>query len=254
VIIKRIASVGLLLVLLGCGAFGQSPEQVYEQANSLYQQGKVAEARDLYESIVQNGHVSGDIYYNLGNAHYKTGNIAKAILSYERARRLMPSDEDLRHNLQLANLLITDRIEPAPRLFVWDTWDGVKNMVSTRTATWLAYFVFIVLALSVSLTVVARTYRLRKAGFVASVVTGLTLVVFLTFLFAKIADDRRTDEAIVLASITTVKNSPDSRSSDAFVLHAGVKIQIIDSVSDWVKIRLADGKVGWMEKGAAERI
>jgi tetratricopeptide (TPR) repeat protein len=248
------AGAGLLLVLLGCGAFGQSPEQVYEQANSLYQQGKVAEARDLYESIVQNGHVSGDIYYNLGNAHYKTGNIAKAILSYERARRLMPSDEDLRHNLQLANLLITDRIEPAPRLFVWDTWDAVKNMVSTRTATWLAYSVFIVFVLSVSLVLLARTYRLRKAGFVASVVAGLTLVVFLTFLFAKIADDRRTDEAIVLASITTVKNSPDSRSSDAFVLHAGVKIQIIDSVSDWVKIRLADGKVGWMEKGAAERI
>jgi tetratricopeptide (TPR) repeat protein len=251
---KPIVSVGVLLVLFACGAFGQSPEQLYEQANSLYQQGKVAEARDLYESIVQNGHVSGDIYYNLGNAHYKTGNIAKAILSYERARRLMPSDEDLRHNLQLANLVITDRIEPAPRLFVWDYWDGMKNMVSTRAATWLAYIVFVVLMLTWSMVVLARTYRLRKAGFVAGVVTGLTLIGLLVVLFAKIADDRRTDEAIVLASITTIKNSPDSKSSDAFVLHAGVKIQIIDSVSDWVKIRLADGKVGWMEKAAAERI
>jgi tetratricopeptide (TPR) repeat protein len=251
---KPIVSVGVLLVLFACGAFGQSPEQLYEQANSLYQQGKVAEARDLYESIVQNGHVSGDIYYNLGNAHYKTGNIAKAILSYERARRLMPSDEDLRHNLQLANLVITDRIEPAPRLFVWDYWDGMKNMVSTRAATWLAYIVFVVLMLTWSMVVLARTYRLRKAGFVAGVVTGLTLIGLLVVLFAKIADDRRTDEAIVLASIATIKNSPDSKSSDAFVLHAGVKIQIIDSVSDWVKIRLADGKVGWMEKAAAERI
>jgi tetratricopeptide (TPR) repeat protein len=251
---KPIVSVGVLLVLFACGAFGQSPEQSYEQANSLYQQGKVAEARDLYESIVQNGYVSGDIYYNLGNAHYKTGNIAKAILSYERARRLMPSDEDLRHNLQLANLVITDRIEPAPRLFVWDYWDGMKNMVSTRAATWLAYSVFVVLMLTWSMVVLARTYRLRKAGFLAGVVTGLTLIGLLAVLFAKIADDRRTDEAIVLASITTIKNSPDSKSSDAFVLHAGVKIQIIDSVSDWVKIRLADGKVGWMEKAAAERI
>ncbi len=251
---KRIVDAGVLLVLFACGAFGQSPEQLCEQANSLYQQGKVAEARDLYESIVQNGYVSGDIYYNLANAHYKTGNTARAILAYERARRLMPSDEDLRHNLQLATLMITDRIEPAPRLFVWDYWDGLKNMVSTRTATWLAYFVFVVLVLTVSVVVVARTYRLRKAGFLASVVTGLTLAVLLVVLLAKIADDRRTDEAIVLASITTIKNSPDSKSSDAFVLHAGVKIQIIDSVSDWVKIRLADGKVGWMEKTAAERI
>jgi len=251
---KRIVGAGVFLVLFAGGAFGQSPEQLYEQANSLYQQGKAAEARDLYESIVQNGHVSGDLCYNLGNAYYKTGNIAKAILNYERARRLMPSDEDLRHNLQIANLVITDRIEPAPRLFVWDYWDGLKSMVSTRTATWLAYFVFVVLVLTVSLVVLARTYRLRKAGLLASVVTGLTLVVLLVLLFAKIADDHRTDEAIVIASITTIKNSPDSKSSDAFVLHAGVKIQIIDSVSDWVKIRLADGKVGWMERAAAERI
>lgn len=251
---KPTVSAGVLLVLFACGAFGQSPDQLYEQANSLYQQGKVAEARDLYESIIQNGHVSGDIYYNLGNAHYKTGNIAKAILNYERARRLMPSDEDLRHNLQLANLVITDRIDPAPRLFVWDYWDGLKNMVSTRAATWLAYFVFVVLMLTVSLVVLARTYRLRKASFLGSVVTGLTLIGLLVVLFAKIADDHRTDEAIVLASITTIKNSPDSKSSDAFVLHSGVKIQIIDSVSDWVKIRLVDGKVGWMEKAAAERI
>lgn len=251
---KQIFGAGVFIVLFACGAFGQSPEQVYEQANSLYQQGKTVEARDLYESIVQNGHVSGDLYYNLGNAYYKTGNIAKAILNYERARRLMPSDEDLRHNLQIANLVITDRIEPAPRLFVWDSWDGLKNLVSTRTATWLVYFVFVVLVLTVSLVVLANTYRLRKAGFLASVVSGLTLVVLLVVLFAKIADDHRTDEAIVLASITTIKNSPDSKSSDAFVLHAGVKIQIVDSVSDWVKIRLADGKVGWMEKAAAERI
>jgi tetratricopeptide (TPR) repeat protein len=250
----RIIGAGILLVLIASGAFGQSPEQLFEQANSLYQQGKAAEARDLYESIVQNGHVNGEIYYNLGNAYYKTGNIARAILNYERARRFMPSDEDLRHNLQLANLLITDRIEQAPRLFVWDYWDGLKNMFSTRTATWLAYLVFVVLVVMVGVVVLARTYRLRKVGFLGSVITGLILIFFLTILFAKIADDRRTDEAIVLASITTIKNSPDSKSSDAFVLHSGVKIQVIDSVSDWVKIRLADGKVGWMEKSAAERI
>jgi len=251
---KRIIVSWVLLLSFACVAFGQSPEQMFERANSLYQQGKAAEARDLYESIVQNGFVSSDVYYNLGNAHYKTGNIARAILNYERARRLMPSDEDLRHNLQLANLLITDRIETAPRLFVWDYWEGLKDMFSTRTVTWLAYLVFVALVVLVALVILARTYRLRKAGFLASAATGLALIALLVVLSAKIADDRRTDEAIVLATITTVKNSPDSKSSDAFVLHAGVKVQIIDSVSDWVKIRLADGKVGWMEKTAAETI
>jgi hypothetical protein len=100
----------------------------------------------------------------------------------------------------------------------------------------------------------ARTYALRKWLFIALLAGGGVFVGALTLFLAKESDDTRRDEAVVTAPVTTIKNSPDRASSDAFVLHAGVKILILDSVNDWVKVRLADGKVGWMEQSAAEII
>jgi tetratricopeptide (TPR) repeat protein len=247
---------GILLLLSVCAGFSaaQSPDIMFQQANQLYQQGKVVEAKDLYETILHNGYVSGDLYYNLGNAYYKAGNIPRAILFYERALRLIPNDDDLRHNLQLAYLMITDRIEPAPKLFVWEYWDGLKDFFSLRAATWLLYIGFLVVNAAIATMVLARRYAVRKAALVVGVACGVVFILFVLLFVAKLSDSNRTDEAVLQSGIVTVKNSPDAKSSDAFVLHGGVKVQIIDRVGDWVKIRLADGKVGWMEVTAAEVI
>jgi tetratricopeptide (TPR) repeat protein len=247
----------LCVSLLGGAApslLGQSAEQMFQQGNMLYQQGKLAEARESYETIINNGYVSGGVYYNLGNTYYKTGNVAKAILNYERALRLMPNDEDLRHNLQLANMLITDKIEPTPRLFLWDYWEGVRNAFSMQSITWSTYACFVLMIAAFSVVIVARTYAVRKIAMLGGFVGTLVFFVFLVVMLGKISDQRRINEAIVTASITTAKNSPDGNSTDAFVLHAGVKVQMIDHLKDWVKVRLADGKVGWLEVSATEGI
>lgn len=234
--------------------WAQSPEQSFDQANLLYQQNKFGEARDAYEAIVHEGFVSGELYYNLGNAYYKTGDLGKAILNFERALRFMPNDDDLKHNLQLANLMIVDRIEPTPRLFLWDDWDGVKSAFSLRTLTWMCYGVFVLLMALISLGILSRTYRLRRFVLLSGSTAAAVLILLVVILIGKIGDATRTNGAVVTAKITTVKNSPDEKSSDAFVLHSGVKLTITDSVNDWFKVRLADGKVGWMEKNAAEII
>jgi hypothetical protein len=246
----------LLLAMVGVAGEvqTQTPEQLFQQANGLYQQGKPAEARDLYEGLRQNGLESGELYYNLGNAYYKAGDLGRAILNYERALRLLPTDDDVRHNLDLANLRITDRIEPVPRLFIWEYWDVVKDSFSLWSAAWLAYASYLLFLAFIAAMVLVRTYRLRKVAFISSAAAGVILVAFLTLFLAKLTQGSRTDEGVVVAPITTVKNSPDSRSSDAFVLHAGVKVWILDTVSEWKKIRLADGKVGWMETSAVEVI
>ena len=231
--------------------YAQSPQQVFEQANQLYQQEKFVEARQAYESLVHNGYGGGELYYNLGNACYKSGDIAHAILYYERALKVMPNDDDLKHNLQLANLMITDKIESTPRLFVWDYWDSIKQMTSLQGITWLTYLFFVVTMGAVAIVIVARTYRTRRLAFISGATAAVIFVFFLTVLVARASDLARQDSAIVIASITTVKNSPDEKSSDAFVLHGGVKVHITDRLNEWVKIRLADGKVGWMESSAA---
>jgi tetratricopeptide (TPR) repeat protein len=232
----------------------QSPEQVFEEGNRLYQEKKFSEARKAYESLLNNGYLSGDLYYNLGNAYYKVGNIAKAILNYERGLRLVPNDEDLRHNLKLANLMVADRIEPTPRLFFWDYWDSIRGAFSVESITWITYGAYILVIGSIGIVILSRSFQTRKIAITGWAGSALVFIVLLLVCLVKISDLGRDDLAVVTHDIITIKNSPDAKSSDAFVLHSGVKVQITDRVNDWIKIRLADGKVGWMENNGAERI
>jgi tetratricopeptide (TPR) repeat protein len=242
------------IVCVAHGLHAQTVEQRYQQGNALYQQGKFAEAAVAYESILKAGYTGGEICFNLGNAYYKQGNMGKAILNFERALRFLPADDDVRHNLQLANLQIVDRIDPAPRLFLWDWWEGIKDVFSLNAITWLAWFMVVLFLGSIALILLARTYSLRKAGLIASIVTGVFLLVAGSILGGKIVDANSNEEAVVTATITTAKNSPDPKSSDAFVIHAGLKVRITDSIGQWIRIRLVDGKVGWVEIKSAERI
>ncbi len=251
---NRLPLLLVLLLFVSHPLRAQTPEALFAEGDSAYIHGNLPRAIELYESILHNGYISGELYYNLGNAYYRSGNIAQAILNYERARRLMPEDEDLRHNLQLAGRMITDRIEPTPRLFLWDWWDGLKAVFSLRAITWVAYACYLVFLVAVCLVLLGRRYLLRSIGLwgagTAAVLLGLSLIV----MYAKVSEVHRTDEAVVVQSVATVKNSPDEKSSDAFVLHAGLRLETIDRVGSWVKIRLSDGKVGWVPESSIERI
>jgi tetratricopeptide (TPR) repeat protein len=245
----------LVFALLASGRLpAQTPEQQLRSANQLYQQGKFSEARDAYGAILSSGYESPDLLYNLGNACYKSGFIPGAILNYERARRLSPGDEDLRHNLRIANMMITDRIEPTPRLFIWDYWEGIKNSFSLQGLTLIVYLFYALVAASASVFFLSRTYALRKIAILAGSGLLIVLMFLLVVFFARLEDVTRTDEAVVMSQIVTVKNSPDAKSSDAFVLHGGVKVQLIDRVGDWSKVRIADGKVGWLRASSVEVI
>jgi tetratricopeptide (TPR) repeat protein len=250
----RITFLAALLYLIALPLNAQTAEQLFQQGNSYYQQGNFASAIERYESILKSGVTGGELCFNLGNAYYKQGSMGKAILYYERAMRLMPGDDDLRHNLQLANLLIVDRIDLTPRLFIWDLWDTVKAWFTLSSISWTAYLFLVLTAGAIVSTILARSYAVRKIGLLLSFLLGVLMIVSVVILADKVAEAGRDDEAVVVSTITTIKNSPDARSSDAFVLHAGVKVRITDSVNEWVQIRLADGKVGWMERSAAETI
>ena len=248
----------ILVIVISCAAIAvaraQTPEQLFADANQLYQQGKFPEARASYERILSSGYAAGELYYNLGNACYKEGDIPHAILNYERALRRISGDDDVRHNLQIANLMIIDKIEPTPRIFIWEYWDGVKNWFTMTGVTLVAYAWFVLFAASLAVVALARTYALRKIAFLTAAGTFVVCLFFTVVLFDKKSDLARSDLAIVVSQIVTVKNSPDPMSSDAFVLHGGVKVQITDRFTTWMKIRLADGKVGWMDGGTAEVI
>src|SRR5258706_2151249 len=124
----------LIVCLLLCSvqsAFSQEARLEFNQANQLYRDAQYEKASQLYEQVSKNGYESPALYYNLGNCYFKLHNLRAAVLSYERARRLAPRDEDISYNLRLANLRVVDKIDPLPQLFLLDWWNDFLGFYSS---------------------------------------------------------------------------------------------------------------------------
>jgi len=220
----------------------------------LYQEGDYKAAVAAYSKILDAGYESWEVYYNLGNAYYKEGNIGRAILNYERAKRFAPKNEDIAHNLEIANLAVVDRIQEIPPFFLF-AW--ISSFAHVFSLNWLGG---IVLTLYLSLTVFiilwlfAKTARLKKVSLLAISISGLFLMFFTGIFSYRIIENETRTEAVVLADKVDVKSAPDANGTNVFTLHEGVKLEIRDSALDWVQIRLADGKVGWLRDEAIAKI
>jgi len=123
-----------LILSFVVAAEAQTPEEMFQQANDQYREGRYNQAADQYESLLGRGIVSAPLFFNLGNSYYRMGRHAEAILAYERALRLEPGDEDAVFNLKLARMRTIDRIEPVPELFLISWLRAAAGVVSLRTA------------------------------------------------------------------------------------------------------------------------
>lgn len=245
---------GVLLLACSSPVGAQTPEDAFRRANDAYRSGQFSEAAKEYESILRQGLASPEIYFNLGNTYYRMGRLSQAILSFERAARMRPGDPDIGYNLRLVNLRTMDHIDPVPELFLLQWLRSLSSLFSAFATAdlfvgfWVAFFV----ALS-SMYLATRPGFLKAARFVMLV--SAVLVICLGVLLAlQNSQLNARDAAIVTASVVTAKSSPDDQSVDAFVVHEGLKVHLSDAVGDWVKITLADGKVGWVKNQQCERI
>lgn len=242
----------LSFLLLGGGAHLRAQEASvrFSTANEEYRAGRYRDAVRSYEEVLANGYESAALYYNLGNAYYKTGNIPAAILNYERAKRITPDDEDILHNLRLANLRVVDKIDPLPRLFFLVWWEELLNL--TSSGGWAA-FAIAALWIAVVLILIPRALNVQRFQ---KVLVGTTTLAVIFAVFALTAAAQQADRespgsaGIVFEATVAVKSAPDGRSTDLFVVHEGVHVRLMDSVDQWWKIKLADGKVGWIPENA----
>ena len=246
----------LILVLggLGVSAIAQTAVDEFERGNAFYRDGKFDQAAMAYETILRQGTASPAIYFNLGNSYYRLGKTAPAILAYERALRLRPNDPDIKHNLDLVNLKTVDRIEPLPELFFIEWLRTVSSYVPLHTTMWLFAFGWLILFASLAVLYILTNPNVLRLFRTLTIAALVSLVPIVVLLVTQIADARIRNDAIVTTSVATAKTSPDSQSLDAFVIHEGLKVKLSDSVGDWVKIVLADGKVGWIRSQDCERI
>lgn len=245
----------LLMIPIASSAAENYPDSLWNAANEAYAQERWEDAVNDYTAIAEASMESAPLWCNLGSAWYKSGNLGKAILCYERALKLDPSYEDARYNLELLNAMKLDRLESVPELIL-ATW--MKNLGRTLDSdSWaVCFLVFLVLTLAmVLLFILGSSATSRRAGFFTGVVCLLLAVASLSFSLWQKNEYMKADKAIIMKPVSSVKSSPSGDSAkDLFVLHEGTMVQVLDNVGGWSNIELSDGRQGWLPSSDIEII
>lgn len=225
-----------------------------DEANTYYREGSYDKAIEIYESLVNEGYLGVSLFYNLGNSYYRIGKIGYSILYYEKALKLAPSDEDIIHNLEFVHLSTVDRIQPLPRFFLFDWWEALLGSLSVNGWAYIMFFFYLLMIISIGAYFFSRTIKQQKIFFFSGIGVFLVLALTILFLVVKINRDATLIGGIIVEQVVTVKSSPNLQSTDSFIIHEGLKVNLEDNLDNWVKIRLADGKVGWIENDYVKRI
>jgi tetratricopeptide (TPR) repeat protein len=244
----------LALVVLCPPVFADEAAALFQQAGQLYQAGQYADAAAAYEKILVNGLENWQVHYNLGNAYFKQRQLGKAILHYEKAVALNPESEDIRFNLDLANLSVIDRIPVPPRSLVVIWLDAALHVISLRTAAILAAALWVVFFVVLIFKVLATGEFLQR--FAQTLLwPSLVALVLVSINFGWQLYERASYQyAIVLTSRVVVTSAPAEGATEVFTLHEGVRVQLETTSGNYQRIRLADGKVGWMPQEVLGKI
>jgi tetratricopeptide (TPR) repeat protein len=218
------------------------------KANQEYDKGLFNEAIQTYLQIIENNVESSQVYYNLGNAYFKTKNLTSAILYYERAKKLNPNDEDILYNLRVANSRIVDKIESVPQMFFKRWRNQFYNAFSVNNWTKVAIVLFVLTLLFSAIYLLAQSRHIKKLFFIFGIIFMLLSISSYFVSYQKYYYSINHKEAILFEPTITVKSSPNQNSVDLFVIHEGTKLYVLDQVGDWIEIRIANGSIGWLQK------
>ena len=223
-------------------------------ADSAYANEDFATAEQIYIDLAQQGE-SAPIYYNLGCTYYRQDNMAKAVLWFERASQLDPSDEDIRFNLAMARSKTVDRIIPRHEMFFASAWKTLMHSHSVTEWAYMAVGAFTLTLLLVAMYLYCSSIGLRKAGFFGAMFTLILCILFNVLAYNLRSYNDKQNAGIIMEPAVTVRSTPTKSGTDLFVIHEGTRVEIKDNtMRDWAEIQIADGKVGWIEKNTYETI
>jgi tetratricopeptide (TPR) repeat protein len=240
-----------LIVCLNVQAVG---EFNLDKADVAYTAGEFNNALEIYNSALEKGYESADLYYNVANCYFRKGELAASILNYERALKLDPSHDDAKHNLEFAQTRTVDKIDSLGTVFLVDWWNAIANMTSADAWAWIAISLFVVMLVALSLYIFVRKMWVRKVGFSVAIVALFFTIISILCAYTRYEVETSKSEAIVFSQTVTIKSSPDSSGNDLFILHEGTKVKIKSTLGEWVEISTLDGNSGWMPASAIEVI
>ena len=236
------------ILFFNLNAFAQT---TFDAGNTAYAEGRYDEAASLYQAMIDE-QPDAVLYYNLGNAQYKQGELAQAILCYERALRMRPNYKDAQYNLSFAQSKITDNITEQD--FFLTSWArAIRNQLKEQTWLILSIGLFLLTLIGISVFLLHRTTWLRKTAFhVAWIALLFSLIAGLNARSLHQRDTLR-NEAIITQGIVNAKSSPDNSGTDLFTLHEGTKVTIRETLSGWVNVKVGQNE-GWIPSKDLEKI
>ncbi|HUH27779.1 SH3 domain-containing protein [Gelidibacter sp.] len=243
----------ILAFLMSSIGFSQN-EQLFEQANDLYNKGDFEEAISRYQSIIESGEHSAALYFNLANAHYKLNHIAPSIYYYEKALLLAPNDKEIHNNIAFARNMTIDAIDKTPELGFAKFSKSVTNWLTFDNWAKLSILLMVLFVVFYLIYYFSYSSIKKRLTFIAAMTSLILACSAVALAFNNYHLVENDQPAIVFAKESQVKSEPNLRSSESFKLHEGTKVQILDTVNNWKKIQLADGKMGWIPAEAIKAL
>ncbi len=239
----------LSLFTLSINHLGANPEMLFQKANQAFEQKSYSKAISLYEQLLREDLQSSALLYNLGLACLEQRQLGKAVLYLERSALLKPKDKDIQHNLKLIRTqYLKDQLDVIPASFLERWWNNSFQSLSSGSWTILS-IIFIWLAMAgLSLWRIGKTRKLRKWGFFAGILLFLMSILFGNFAYSRYSFEFKNGRAVVMTKKAEMMIAPDTASELILELHEGATCKILSELNSWFKVRLSDGRVGWMEK------
>lgn len=232
-------------LLFGLFTSAQS-EPLFTRATDAYNEGDFNKAIENYLAIIDAGHHSAELYFNLGNSYYKLNQVAPSIYYYEKALLLKPNDSEVKNNLAYAQNMTLDAIEVMPETGLSNIYKNVTGFLSFDQWGYTAV-IFILLFVLLYIGFHFLKYATQKRiAFITSIVSLLIAVVSVVFAFLQYSDFQANQPAIVFDNEVKVTSEPNQRSQAIFALHEGTKLNVLEELEGYKKIRISDGQTGWL--------
>lgn len=241
-------------LLLSCSLHAATTDELWDRGNAAYIRGDYHASANHYDSIATQGSESYKLYYNMGNAYFKANKIGKAMLNYNRAMRLRPTDADIKYNIAVANQYVKDKIEPVPQFFLITWISNLRKSLSSNAWATMSLIALLIGFAGSALYLLSGRLSLRKTGFFISLFMAAMFFVSSVFAAKGRNEIINSSEAIVMRSAVPVKSAPNATGKDIFVLHEGTKVSVISTLDNWCEISVADGNKGWIEQSSIETI
>ncbi len=236
----------ILLLLITTNTFAEY--QLFNKANELYAQAKYDNAIILYDSILKKGLESSELYNNLGNCYFKKQEWANAIWHFEKSLKYKYTEKTAQ-NLALTNLKITDNIKALPILFYKKWWNNTINIFNTKNwqiltllLIWILFFII--------------QFKKINTGYNQYFMSILFTTIIILFFISNSSFNKRfkNKDGIIFSPNTVVKSAPSSSGNNLFQIHSGVKVEITDSIENWLNIQIVNGNSGWIKKSDCKQL